>query len=95
MLPEPASRRSCDAPLLCRAVKVAAAEAQIPAFDLGRKVGRKIAATPHRRAVVACVVDLADFDGSLPRAALAACIPRGAPSPPLPHRAAHPAVSEE
>mmetsp|Transcript_1792 Transcript_1792/g.5215 ORF Transcript_1792/g.5215 Transcript_1792/m.5215 type:complete len:701 (+) Transcript_1792:224-2326(+) len=58
------------------AVKVAAAEAQIPAFDLGRKVGRKIAATPHRRAVVACVVDLADFDGSLPRAALAACIPR-------------------
>jgi hypothetical protein len=42
----------------------------MPAFDLGRKVGRKIAATPHRRAVVLCVVDVADFDGSLPRAAL-------------------------
>lgn len=85
-MPKPANRRSYGAPLLCRAVKVAAAEAQIPAFDLGRKVGRKIAATPHRRAVVACVVDLADFDGSLPRAALAACIPRGAtlPAPPTP-----------
>ena len=49
----------------------------MPAFDLGRKVGRKIAATPHRRAVVLCVVDLADFDGSLPRAALSAIVPRG------------------
>ncbi len=50
----------------------------MPAFDLGRRVGRKIAATPHRRAVVLCVVDLADFDGSLPRAALAAIVPPGA-----------------
>jgi hypothetical protein len=49
----------------------------MPAFDLGRKVGRKIAATPHRRAVVLCVVDVADFDGSLPRAALSAIVPRG------------------
>lgn len=52
----------------------------MPAFDLGRRVGRKIAATPHRRAVVLCVVDLADFDGSLPRAALAAIVPPGASS---------------
>jgi hypothetical protein len=50
----------------------------MPAFDLGRKVGRKIAVTPHRRAVVLCVVDVADFDGSLPRAALSAIVPRGA-----------------
>lgn len=49
----------------------------MPAFDLGRRVGRKIAATPHRRAVVLCVVDAADFDGSLPRAALSAIVPRG------------------
>lgn len=59
-------------------VKSAAAETQMPAFDLGRKVGNKIAKTPHRRAVLLCVVDVADFDGSLPRSALAACIPKEA-----------------
>ena len=41
------------------------------------KVGRKIVSAPHRRAVVLAVVDVADFDGSLPRAALAAILPRG------------------
>ena len=35
------------------------------------QVGRKIALQRGRRAVVLCVVDAADFDGSLPRAALA------------------------
>lgn len=74
-------------PLLCTrcyslthygGVKSAAAESHMPAFDLGRKVGNKIAKTPHRRAVLLCVVDIADFDGSLPRAALAACIPSDA-----------------
>jgi hypothetical protein len=52
-------------------VKSAAAEAALPPFDLGKKVGRKIALQRDRRATVLCVVDVADFDGSLPRAALA------------------------
>jgi hypothetical protein len=43
------------------------AEAQLPAFDLGATVGAKIARRTARRAVVAVVVDIADFDGSLPR----------------------------
>ncbi|EIE24775.1 hypothetical protein COCSUDRAFT_10321, partial [Coccomyxa subellipsoidea C-169] len=53
-------------------VKSARAEADLPQFDLGQKVGRKIGLTRHRRAVVLCVVDAADFDGSLPRTALQA-----------------------
>lgn len=42
----------------------------MPDFDLAKKVGRKIALQRDRRAVVLVVVDVADFDGSLPRAAL-------------------------
>lgn len=47
------------------------AESILPEFDLGKKVGRKIALQKDRQAMVLCVVDLWDFDGSLPRAALA------------------------
>ena len=46
------------------------AEAELPEFDLGKKVGRKIGLQRFRSAVVLCVVDSADFDGSLPRVAL-------------------------
>ena len=46
------------------------AESQLPDFQLGPKVGRKIGYTRHRRAVLLCVVDATDFDGSLPRQAL-------------------------
>ncbi len=53
-----------------RQIKSARAEAALPEFDLGRRVGRKIGLQRARRAVVLCVVDAADFDGSLPRAAL-------------------------
>ncbi|CAL8464068.1 g3603 [Coccomyxa elongata] len=53
-------------------VKNARAEADLPQFDLGQKVGRKIGLQRSRRAVVLCVVDAADFDGSLPRTALQA-----------------------
>ena len=61
---------SCPIPRSCRKVKVEAAEGQLPDFDLGRKVGRKIFLQKDRRAVVLCVVDVWDFDGSLPRSAL-------------------------
>jgi ribosome biogenesis GTPase A len=54
----------------------AAAEAAMPGFDLGASVGRRLALQKFRRAVVLAVVDLADFDGSLPRAALRALAPR-------------------
>ena len=47
-----------------------AAEAELPVFDLGKKVGRKIFLQKDRRAVVLVVVDAADFDGSLPREAI-------------------------
>ena len=53
-------------------MKSARAEADLPQFDLGQKVGRKIGLQRNRRAVVLCVVDAADFDGSLPRTALQA-----------------------
>lgn len=53
-------------------MKSARAEADLPQFDLGLKVGRKIGLQRNRRAVVLCVVDAADFDGSLPRTALQA-----------------------
>lgn len=43
------------------------AEQELPAFDLAATVGAKIARRTARRAVVAVVVDIADFDGSLPR----------------------------
>jgi hypothetical protein len=55
-----------------RQVKSQKAEEVLPEFDLARKVGRKIALQRMRRAVVLCVVDIADFDGSLPRSALLA-----------------------
>lgn len=55
---------------LCRQVKDQAAENKLPSFDLGRKAGQKIRLQAHRRAIILCVVDVADFDGSLPRAAL-------------------------
>ena len=51
-------------------IKSQKAEAMLPEFDIGRKVGAKIRLQRFRRAVVLCVVDVADFDGSLPRAAL-------------------------
>ena len=54
----------------CRRIKSERAEASLPQFDLGRKVGRKIGLQKMRRAVVLVVVDAADFDGSLPTAAL-------------------------
>jgi len=55
----------------CRKVKSEAAEGVLPAFDLAKKVGRKITLQKDRKATVLCVVDIADFDGSLPRTALA------------------------
>ena len=51
-------------------MKDQAAEDKLPSFDLGRKAGQKIRLQAHRRATILCVVDVADFDGSLPRAAL-------------------------
>ncbi|DBA79360.1 TPA: hypothetical protein ACH3X2_000008 [Trebouxia sp. C0005] len=50
-------------------------EAALPGFDLNKKVGRKIKLQKYRRAVVLCVVDMADFDGSLPREALQELLP--------------------
>ena len=47
----------------------------MPSFDLTRKVGSKIKLQKYRRAVILCVVDMADFDGSLPRAALQELLP--------------------
>lgn len=56
--------------LCARKVKSTLGETFLPDFNLGKKVGRKIALQKGRRAVVLCVVDITDFDGSLPRAAL-------------------------
>lgn len=42
----------------------------MPHFDFSRRVGRKIALQKFRRSVVLMVVDVADFDGSLPRQAI-------------------------
>ncbi|GFR47130.1 hypothetical protein Agub_g8817, partial [Astrephomene gubernaculifera] len=60
-------------------IKVQALESALPEFDLGKKVGRKIHLQKDRRAVVLCVVDVWDFDGSLPRLAIKSLFP---PSPP-------------
>lgn len=57
-------------PGLRRQVKSAEAEAALPGFDFGRRVGRKIALQKFRRSIVLMVVDVADFDGSLPRQAI-------------------------
>lgn len=63
-------------PLLpCSHIISQQSEAALPSFDLTRKVGRKIKLQKYRRAVVLCVVDMADFDGSLPRAALQELLP--------------------
>lgn len=63
-------------PLLpCSHIISQQSEAALPGFDLTRKVGRKIKLQKYRRAVVLCVVDMADFDGSLPRAALQELLP--------------------
>lgn len=48
------------------------AEMELPPFDLAATVGTKIARRTSRRAVVLVVIDIADFDGSLPRCAPAA-----------------------
>ncbi|KAL4422880.1 hypothetical protein ABPG75_009077 [Micractinium tetrahymenae] len=56
-------------------VKSAAAESELPDFDFERKVGNKIQLQKFRRSVVLCVVDVADFDGSLPRGALRSILP--------------------
>lgn len=45
-------------------------ETALPEFDLNKGVGRKLQLQKYRRAVVLCVVDMEDFDGSLPRQAL-------------------------
>ncbi len=58
----------------CRQVKDQAAEDKLPSFDLGKKAGQKIRLQTHRRAIILCVVDVADFDGSLPRTALSALL---------------------
>ena len=60
---------------MCSSIKSQEAEETLPEFDLARKVGRKIAFQKMRSAVILCVVDLADFDGSLPRQAVRALIP--------------------
>lgn len=70
----------------CRTPKRKEVEQDLPAFDLARKVGRKIAFQKTRAAVILCVVDVADFDGSLPRQAIQALVPQiGAP----PHTSSH------
>lgn len=53
-----------------------AAEEKLPEFDLAATVGTKIARRTARRAVIAVVVDIADFDGSLPRESLLSLLPR-------------------
>ncbi len=58
-----------------RQIKSAMAEAALPDFDLAKRVGRKLALQRFRRSVVLCVIDAADFDGSLPRKALRALLP--------------------
>lgn len=57
-------------------------EGELPEFDLGKKVGRKIFLQKDRKAVVLCVVDITDFDGSLPTLALRALYPPGSETAP-------------
>ena len=81
--PSPSSESNPKKPLCARCfslvnygkVKNAAAEAALPAFDLAAVVGRKLALAKFRRQIVLVVVDVADFDGSLPRAELQAMLP--------------------
>lgn len=58
------------------------AEMELPPFDLAATVGTKIARRTSRRAVVLVVIDIADFDGSLPR-----CSPAAVSASRLPVRA--------
>lgn len=51
-------------------VKSEEAESSLPGFDFGRVVGRRLQLQKFRRAIVLVVVDLSDFDGSLPRTAI-------------------------
>ena len=48
-------------------VKSEEAELSLPDFDVAKVVGEAIRSRQFRRAIVLVVVDLADFDGSLPR----------------------------
>lgn len=48
-------------------IKSASAEAYLPDFDVAASVGEAIRSRQFRRAILLVVVDLADFDGSLPR----------------------------
>ena len=63
------------APMCHRHIVSAQGEAALHDFDLTKKVGKKIKLQKYRRAVVLCVVDMADFDGSLPREALQELLP--------------------
>jgi ribosome biogenesis GTPase A len=58
-------------------VKSAEAESALPGFDFGRVIGTRINMQKFRRAIVLMVVDLGDFDGSLPRAAIKSLLPAG------------------
>ncbi|KAG7671412.1 hypothetical protein Ndes2526A_g02061 [Nannochloris sp. 'desiccata'] len=58
-------------------VKSAEAESALPGFDFGRVIGTRINMQKFRRSVVLMVVDLGDFDGSLPRAAIKSLLPPG------------------
>eukprot|EP00891_Asterochloris_glomerata_P009751 jgi/Astpho2/9751/fgenesh1_pm.00149_%23_16_t len=55
-------------------VKSQEAEQALPEFNLAKVVGSRIRKQGFRQAVLLCVVDLADFDGSLPRLALQALL---------------------
>lgn len=55
-------------------MKSEAAEAQLPAFDFGKKVGQKIALTKFRKQVLLTVVDVADWEGSFPSETLRAIL---------------------
>ncbi len=48
-------------------IKSASAEAFLPDFDVAASVGEAVRSRQFRRAILLVVVDLADFDGSLPR----------------------------
>lgn len=58
-------------------VKNAEAEERLPGFDFAKLVGQRIALQKFRREIVLVVVDLADFDGSLPRTAIRSILPAG------------------
>ena len=62
----------CDCSLINYGkVKSAEAELSLPEFNIRTKVGRKLESLRGRKGIILCVVDVSDFDGSLPRWALA------------------------